>query len=88
MSAATLTEVATARSARLLADLSDFDGRDGDSRPPILDRLAWVLGRDEAARIVDVLSKEAAERIDRALTPAFARRLAALADDERADRAA
>jgi hypothetical protein len=78
--AAKLTEVAAVRSDRLLADVADFGGRRGDSRLSILDRLAQALGRDEAERIVGMLSKEAAEQIDRALTSAFARRLTTLAE--------
>ena len=80
--AAKLTEVAAARSDRLLADVTDFGGRSGDSRPSILDTLAQALGRDEAERIVGMLSKEAAEQIDRALTSAFAQRLTTLAEEQ------
>lgn len=86
--AARLVDVAISRSEHLIADLADSEGGAGDSRRPVVDRLADALGRNEAERIVGMLSKEAAERIDGALTPAFARRLATLAEDERVDRAA
>ena len=86
--AARLVDLAIARSEHLLADVADSEGGGGDSRRPVVNRLADALGREEAERIVDMLSKEAAERIDRALAPAFIRRLATLAEDERADRAA
>ncbi len=84
MSSATrLVDIASARSARLLADVEDFDGRGPDDRVPILDRLAAVLGRDFAERIVAALSNEALERLDAALTPAFANRLASALAKER-----
>jgi hypothetical protein len=79
MSAATvrLVEKAPARSARLLADLQQFDGRGGDDRPSVFDRLAAALGQELAERIIRALSAEARDRLDAALTPAFAERLAA-----------
>ena len=79
--AAQLVDISTARSDRLLGDVADFDGGSGESRAPVVDRLADALGRDLAERVVGMLSKEAAEWIDAALTPAFARRIAALADE-------
>ena len=79
--AAQLVDISTARSDRLLGDVAQFDGGDGDGRAPVVDRLADTLGRDLAEQVVGMLSKEAAEWVDAALTPAFARRLAALADE-------
>jgi hypothetical protein len=79
MSSATvrLVEIAPARSAHLLADLVQFDGRGGDDRPSVFDRLAAALGQELAERILRALSVEALDRLDAALTPAFAQRLAA-----------
>jgi hypothetical protein len=84
MSSATarLVEIAPARSARLLADLEQFDGRGGDDRPSVFDRLAAALGQELAERIVRALSAEALDRLDAALSPAFAERLAAALANE------
>jgi hypothetical protein len=78
MSSATvrLLEVAPARSARLLADVGHFGGGGRDHRPSVFDRLAAALGRDFAEAIVVALSAEALDRLDAALTPAFAEHLA------------
>jgi hypothetical protein len=79
MSAATvrLVEAASARSARLLADLEQFDGRGGDDRLSVFDRLAAALGQERADKIIRALSAEALDRLDAALSSAFAERLAA-----------
>lgn len=77
-SAATwLVELAPARSARLLADVEQFDGDGRDDRSSVFDRLAAALGEEFAERIVKALSAEALDRLDSALTPAFAEHLAA-----------
>jgi hypothetical protein len=75
--AAWLVEVAPARSARLRADVGQFDGGGRDGRSSVFDRLAAALGEDFAERIVKALSAEALDRLDTALTPAFAEHLAA-----------
>ena len=74
--AAQLVEIAAARSGRLLADVEQFDGDGRDDRPSVFERLAAVLGQDFAERIVTALSAEALDRLDDALTPAFAEHLA------------
>jgi hypothetical protein len=76
--AAWLVEVSPARSARLLADVEQFDGGGRDDRASVYDRLAVALGEDFAERIVKALSAEALDRLDSALTPAFAEHLAAV----------
>lgn len=83
--AAQLVAIASAGSARLLADVGVFDGRDPDDREPVLDRLARALGHDLAERIVAALSKDALGRLDAALTSAFAERLTAAQAEERVD---
>lgn len=85
--AAQLVGNASARSARLLADVEQFDGGGRDGRPPVSERLAAALGRDFAERIVTALSPDALGRLDDALTPAFAERLAAALAKERNDTA-
>jgi hypothetical protein len=72
-----LVEVAPARSARLLADVEQFDGDGRDDRRSVFDRLTAALGEDLAERIVEALSTEALDRLDCALTPTFAEHLAA-----------
>ena len=74
--AAWLVEVAPARSARLLADVEQFDGDGGDGRPSVVERLAAALGEALAEKIVSALTAEASGRLDAALTPAFAEHLA------------
>jgi hypothetical protein len=76
--AAWLIEVAPARSARLLADVKQFDDGGRDDRPSVYDRLSAALGEDFAERIVKALSAEALDQLDSALTPAFADHLAAV----------
>ena len=57
MSAAVLTEVATAAaSQRILADVSAFAEDDTVPREPALDRLEAAIGRDFADRLVAALS--------------------------------
>jgi hypothetical protein len=75
--AARLIEIAPARSARLLADVEQFDGDGHDGRPSVFDRLAATLGEALAEKIVSALSAEASDRLDAGLTPAFAEHLAA-----------
>jgi hypothetical protein len=60
MSAAVLSEVATAGSLRLLADVKALDLPDADdsARTPALSRLEATLGRDFADRLVAALSAE------------------------------
>ena len=79
--AAHLVEIAPARSARLLADVGQFDGGGRDDRSSVFERLAVVLGQDFAERIVTALSAEALDRLDGALTPAFSEHLARHADE-------
>ena len=79
--AAWLVEVAPARSARLLADVGQFDGDGGDGRPSVVERLAAALGESLTEKIVSALTTEASDRLDAALTPAFAEHLAALAKE-------
>lgn len=77
-SAAQLVDITSVGSRRLLADVEGFDGHGRDDRkPPVIERLAAVLGSDFAEQIVAALSKEALDRLDAALSPAFAARLAA-----------
>ena len=76
--AAWLVEVAPAGSARLLADVKQFDDRGRDDRPSVFDRLAAALGEALAEKIVSALSTEDLDRLDSALTPAFADHLAAV----------
>jgi hypothetical protein len=83
--AAELVAIASAGSARLLADVQDVDERDRDDREPVLDRLARALGPDFAEQIVAALSRDALDRLDAALTPAFAERLTAAQAGERGD---
>jgi hypothetical protein len=83
--AARLVEIAPARSARLLADVGQFDGGGRDGRPSVFDRLSSALGCDFAERIVTALSAEALDRLDAALTPAFADHLAAALAKELGD---
>ena len=80
--AARLVEVSPARSARLLADVEQFNGGGRGDRPSVYDRLAAALGEDFAERIVKALSAEALDRLDSALTPAFADHLAAVLGKE------
>lgn len=75
--------VAPAASSRLLADVGDPGVGGGDDREPAIDRLAAVLGRDFAERLVSALSDEALGRLDAALTPAFAERLAQVLSEQR-----
>ena len=77
-----LAEVAPARSARLLADVEQFDGDGRDDRRSVFERLTAALGEDFAERIVNALSAEALDRLDSALTPAFAEHLATLLANE------
>ena len=84
---ARLVEIAPTRSARLLADVRQFDGGGRDDRPPVFDRLSAALGRDFAERIVTALSAEALDRLDAALTPAFAEHVAAALAEELGDAA-
>lgn len=84
---ARLVEIARTRSARLLADVGQFDGGGRDDRPPVFDRLSAALGRDFAERIVTALSAEALDRLDAALTPAFAEHVAAALAEELGDAA-
>ena len=72
-----LAEIAPARSARLLADVTQFDENGGSDRPSVLDRLAGALGEDLAEKIVQALSDEAVDRLDAGLSAAFADHLAA-----------
>ena len=74
--AARFVESAPARSARLLADVDQIGGGGRDDRPSVVDRLAAALGRDLAEAIVTALSADALDRLDAALTPAFAEHLA------------
>jgi hypothetical protein len=83
--AARLVEIAPTHSARLLADVGQFDGRGRGDRPSVFDRLSAALGRDFAERIVTALSAEALDRLDAALTPAFADHLAAALAKELGD---
>jgi hypothetical protein len=76
-SAVWLVEIAPARSARLLADVAQFDQSGGGGRPSVLDRLAVALGQDLAERIVEALSDEAVDTLDVGLSAAFADHLAA-----------
>src|SRR5438094_10329224 len=71
-----LVEMAPTRSARLLADVRQFDGGGRSSRPSVFDRLSATLGPDFAERIVEALSADALDRLDAALSPAFAEHLA------------
>jgi hypothetical protein len=87
VSAARLLAVAPAASRRLLADVEDLPGGGGDDREPAIDRLAAVLGRDFAERLVAALSDQALDRLDAALTPAFAERLAEVLAKERGEAA-
>jgi hypothetical protein len=54
MTAAVVTTAAS--SSRLLADLEVFEVRDAGSSEPALTRLAAVIGRDLADRLVSALS--------------------------------
>lgn len=58
MSAAVLSKIAPAGSARLLADVSAFQGKAAAPKKPALDRLEAALGRDFADRLVAALSTE------------------------------
>ena len=81
MSAATLLDVASSASARLLGDVNGLHGRDSDEREPAFHRLEAALGRDFAQRLVAALSKEALHRLEAALSRDFADRIAALAKE-------
>lgn len=81
MSAATLTDIASTASARLLEDVNELHGRDSNGRETALHRLEAALGRDFAQRLVAALSKDALHRLEAALSRDFADRIAALARD-------
>ena len=87
MSSAAWLEVPPAVSTRLLFDLNQFDGGGRDGRPSVFDRLADALGEDFAEKIVKALSADALDRLDAALTPAFAQHLADVQAKERGDAA-
>jgi hypothetical protein len=76
-------EIIPTRSARLLADMEQFDDGGGGDRPSVFDRLVSALGLEFAEKIVAALSAEALDRLDAALTSAFAERLAAALARER-----
>jgi hypothetical protein len=82
MSAARLMEISAASSSRLLADV-DVHQHEPEDRVPALDRLAEVLGRDFADRLVAALSKEALDRLEASLSRDFADRLAEVLAHER-----
>ena len=79
--AATLTDIASTASARLLEDVNELHVRDSDEREPALHRLEAALGSDFAQRLVEVLSTEALHRLEAALSRDFADRIAALAHE-------
>ena len=86
-SAARIVEISPACSARLLADVEQFDGHGRDNRPSVFDRLEAALGSDFAESIVMALSADALDRLDAALTPAFTEHLAATLAKEHGDAA-
>ncbi|MFO7572410.1 MAG: hypothetical protein R6W48_07405 [Gaiellaceae bacterium] len=81
MSAATLIDAAPAASSRLLLDVEELHGR-RDEREPVPARLEALLGRELTERLVAALTERHRRRLEKALSPVFADRVAALLAEE------